>query len=596
MRNLTTRRIAIFALSLSLVFALAVGTFLPQSNAQKAGVVRSTSRQNARASRPRLVLLIVVDQFRYDYLERFGDLFVANGIKRLLKNGASWTEANYDHMPTYTSPGHATLMTGTWPSENGIVGNNWFERETGERVSSVTDDNTLLLGGKEGEKGASPRRLMASTVGDEMRLATNDRAKVIGISVKNRSAILPAGRHANAAYWFSTNTGNMVSSTYYFNHLPEWVERFNQKRMANKFFGAKWDRLLPEAEYLKRAGADAPGWEDIGAAKDTNTFPHIITGGASEPGKAFYNALDYSPFSNDILVAFAEEAIKSEALGADSDTDLLSVSFSGNDYVGHRFGPYSQEAMDISLRVDRQIAALLEGVDARVGLQNTIVIFTADHGVAPIPEHAAAINLPGMRIKADVLLKSIRAAIKDHYGRGRSADDYVQTFKYDNKSLDGFINANIYFNFEALKRDGIGAEEFARAIGDAAMTVSGCTRYFTRWQLESGATLQSDLIARRVRNGFYSQRSGDVILVFQPFSIFVTDPDDPSDPRDPATHGSPYSYDTHVPLIIMGNNLKAGRYLQSASPADIAPTLANILGLQAPSNATGRVLEEGIKR
>lgn len=596
MINLITRRVAILALSLSLVFALQAGTLAGHSYAQKTRGVQVSAKPSTQASHPRLVLLIVVDQFRYDYLERFGDLFVANGIKRLLKNGASWTEANYDHMPTYTAPGHATLMTGTWPSENGIVGNDWFERETGKRVSSVTDDNTLLLGGKEGEKGSSPRRLMASTLGDEMRLATNDRAKVIGISLKNRSAILPAGRHANAAYWFSTNTGNIVSSTYYFRSLPEWVGRFNKTRMADKFFGAKWDRLLPEAEYLKRAGADAPGWEDIDTATDTNTFPHVITGGAKAPGKDFYKALDYSPFGNEILVAFSEEAIARESLGADADTDLLSVGFSSNDYVGHRFGPYSHEAMDISLRVDRQIAALLDDVDSRVGLQNTLVIFTADHGVAPIPEHAAAINLPGLRIKADDVLKAVKAAIKDQYGQGRNADDYIQSFKVGNKERDGFINANVYFNFAALKRDGIGVEEFARVVGDAAMTVAGGARFFTRRQLESGAIPPSDLVARRVLHGFYSQRSGDVLLVFQPFSILVTEPDDPTDPRDPTTHGSPYSYDTHVPLIIMGNNLKAGRYIESASPADIAPTLANILGVQAPSNATGRVLEEGLKR
>src|ERR1051325_9536904 len=308
--------------------------------------------------RPRLVLLIVVDQFRYDYLERFGDLFAANGLRRLLRDGASWTQSNYDHVPTYTAPGHATMMTGAYPAETGIIGNEWLERPA-KRVTSVSDESVKLLGGGPNDIGASPSRLMASTVGDELRLATNDRSKVIGISVKDRSAILPAGRHANAAYWFSTTSGNMVSSTYYFKQLPAWVTAFNATRPADKYFGAKWDRLLPEDEYLKRAGPDSPSWETVTNAGDTNAFPHTITGGKTSPGQAFYWRLDYSPFTNDMLVSFTEQAIVNERLGEDDDTDVLTVSFSANDYVGHRYGPYSQEVMDVTLRVDRQIATLL---------------------------------------------------------------------------------------------------------------------------------------------------------------------------------------------------------------------------------------------
>ena len=309
------------------------GTFIEQSSLP--------SSSNAPSTRPRLVLLLVVDQFRYDYLERFGDLFVANGLRRLMRDGAWWTSAAYDHVPTYTAPGHATLMTGTWPAESGIIGNDWFDRETGSSVTSVSDPAAKLLGGEEGGKASSPRRLLASTLGDELRLATLRRSKVIGISVKDRSAILTAGRGATAAYWYSARTGQMVSSDYYFNQVPQWVISFNNTRPADKYFGARWERLLPEAEYTKRAGPDAPEWEKIGAAKDTNTFPHTITGGASAPGPAFYDDLPRSPFANDLLIAFAEQAIASEQLGQDDDTDILSLSLSANDYVGHRFGPYS---------------------------------------------------------------------------------------------------------------------------------------------------------------------------------------------------------------------------------------------------------------
>ncbi len=594
MKNMPpARRSIAFIVSLLLVF----GSFIKASaqgsatgrTASTPALQSSTQKTNATpGKRPRLVLLIVVDQFRYDYLERFDDLFVKNGLKRLLRDGGSWTQANYDHMPTYTAPGHATMMTGAWPAETGIVGNDWPDRDSGKLVSSVTDTTSVLLGGAEGETASSPRRLMASTLGDELRLQTNDRSKVIGVSSKDRSAILPAGRHANAAYWFNQRTGSMVSSNYYFNQLPAWVQSYNQTRPADKFYGQKWERLLPESEYLKRAGLDSPVWENIGNAPgDTNAFPHTVTGGAPSPNTNFYLALDFTPYSNDMLLSFAQQAITNERLGEDDDTDVLSVSFSANDYVGHRYGPYSQEAMDITLRVDRSIAALLDFVNARVGLQNTLVAFTADHGVAPIPEHANALGLPGGRIKGEDVLRAMRLGISARYNPKNAqpdpTNDYVQKFG----DRDGFYNGNLYFNTAALKRDGINPEEIERVACEAAMTVPGIIRCFTRTQLQSGAIAPADPVARRVSHGFYPRRSGEVIVVYEAFkyldAITIA-----------ATHGSPYSYDTHVPLIIMGGGITPGSYLQSATPADIAPTLAAVLGVQAPSNTVGRVLIEGI--
>jgi len=547
---------------------------------------------NTQPKRPRLVLLIAVDQYRYDYLERFGDLFVANGFRRLLREGASWTESNYDHMPTYTAPGHGTLMTGAYPAETGIIGNEWLDRASGKRVTSVSDETVKPLGGAPNELAASPSRLMTSTVGDELRLATNDRAKVIGISVKDRSAILPAGRHANAAYWFSTTSGNMVSSTYYFNQLPAWVTTFNSTRSADKYFGAKWERLLPEDEYVKRAGPDSPSWEVVSGSGDTNAFPHTITGGTTAVGQAFYWALDYSPFSNDILVSFAQEAIVKEQLGQDDDTDVLTVSFSANVYVGHRYGPYSQEVMDVTLRVDRQIAALLDFVDARVGLSNTVVALTADHGVSPIPEHAAILGLGGARLNTADLFAAVKKALTAKYNpQGKSPDpsaDYLLKYSEGATMREYFINGNLYFNYDALRRDSVNVEEVSQVIVAAALTVPGVARCFSRTQLLRGATSITDPIERRVLHGFSPARSGDVVVVPEPFKYLgdtIT-----------ATHGSPYSYDTHVPMIIMGTGVKPGQYLEAATPADIAPTLSALLRITPPSNAMGRVLIEALRK
>ncbi|MFL6228680.1 MAG: alkaline phosphatase family protein [Pyrinomonadaceae bacterium] len=593
------------ALWLALTGVAFAGTFAPQpTGAAQQGTASTSQGQTARRGaavapvaefvRPRLVLLVVVDQFRADYLERFGDLFAQNGLRRLTRQGASWTNANYDHVPTYTAPGHATTMTGTWPSDNGIVANDWYDREAGRVVSNVSDPEDKvaadgkyqsrwrLFGGGADEHASSPRRLTASTLGDELRLATNDRAKVIGISVKDRAAILPAGRHANAAYWFSSVTGNMVSSSYYFDDLPAWVKRFDDARPADKFFGRKWDYLLgDDAEYVRRQGADAPPWETIGNVPgDTNKFPHTVTGGADKPGAAFYAALDYTPFSNDLLVDFAEQAIDNEALGQDADIDVLTVSFSADDYVGHRYGPDSHEVMDVTLRVDRQIGALLDFVDQRVGLQHTLVVFTADHGVAPIPERAAAMGLPGGRVSNADVLSAVRNSVRARFSKSGDKDttaDYVS---------EPFVNGNVFFNTVALRRDGVDRDEAERAACDGALTVPGVSRCFTRARLEAGDAAPLDAVARRVLHGFNQRRSGDCVVIVEPFK-YLGD-------TIPATHGSPYNYDTHVPLIVMGAGLVAGRYSQSATPADIAPTLANLLRVQPPSNATGRILAEAL--
>ncbi|HKY41472.1 MAG TPA: alkaline phosphatase family protein [Pyrinomonadaceae bacterium] len=545
---------------------------------------------SSEQNRPRLVLLIVVDQFRYDYLDRFGDLFVANGLRRLMREGASWSQSNYDHMPTYTAPGHATMMTGAYPAESGIIGNEWLDRPSGFRITSVADATTKLLGDNPNANGASPHRLIGSTVGDELRLATNGRSKVVGVSIKDRSAILPAGRNANAAYWLSTATGHMVSSTYYFKELPGWVTAFNNAKPADKYFGAKWERLLPENEYVKRAGPDTPSWETVaGTTGDTNAFPHTITGGAKWPERSFYVHLDHSPFVNELLLSFAQQAIINEQLGQDDDTDVLTVSFSGNDYVGHRFGPYSHEAMDVVLRTDRQIAALLDFVNTRVGLSNTLIAFTADHGVSPIPEQAQELGLGGARLKLVDLFATINKAISTRYNpQGKSPDPTADYLVKWNEGGTAFINGNLYFNYDALRRDGVSVEEFSQVVVAAALTFPGVARAFSRVQLLRGATSITDPIERRVLHGFYPARSGDVVIVAEPFKYLgdgIT-----------ATHGSAYSYDTHVPTIIMGAGVNAGRYFEPATPADIAPTLSALLRITPPTNATGRVLIEAVRK
>ncbi|HEX8355024.1 MAG TPA: alkaline phosphatase family protein [Pyrinomonadaceae bacterium] len=579
----TLRRPAAALLLLALLLAFTTPAAAQRRRGAPAPAADSRAAAEAArrpARRPRLVLLIAVDQFRYDYLERFGDLFGAGGVGRLLREGATWAECNYDHVPTETAPGHATMMTGAWPAETGIIANDWYDRAEGKRVNNVQDDAVRPLGGGDKESASSPRNLLASTLGDQLKLASAGRSRVVGISSKNRGAILPAGRMADAAYWYSTQTGQFVSSTYYFERLPDWVARFNAARPADKLFGARWERLLPAAEYERRAGPDDPPWEK-GTDKRSYVFPHVLDGGLQAPGPAFYSALDYSPYSNDLVLSLAEAALANERMGEDADTDLLTVSFSANDIVGHRYGPYSHEVMDITLRLDRQVARLLDAVEARVGLANTVVVFTADHGVAPSPEHSAALRLPGGRVRVTDVLTAVRNRIRARYGKSAERDtteDYIQIYS----------NGHIYFNRAALERDGVRQEEIERVAGEAALTVPGVSRYFTRTQLAAGAVSPGDAVARRVLHGYNPRRSGDVVVIQEAYKYL-------SDYVSIANHGTPYRYDTHVPLVIMGGGVAPGRYLQPSTPADIAPTLARILNGEPPSNAVGRVLSEAIK-
>jgi predicted AlkP superfamily pyrophosphatase or phosphodiesterase len=576
--------------------------------------------QNTTKPRPRLVLVIVADQFRYDYLSRFGPLFGKNGLRRLMREGATWTNANFDYVPTKTAPGHTAIMTGAPPAVTGIIANEWIDRSTAKKVTAVGDIGARLLGGGPTESASSPWRLLASTVGDELRLATGEAAKVIGISDKPRAAILPVGRNANAAYWLSSESGNVVSSDYYSKQLPDWLLAFNRTRPLDKYFGARWERLLPEREYLKRAGPDAPPWEKIEAAPGfTNAFPHVITGGAEKPGTLYYDALDHSPFVNDVLVSLTEHAITNEQLGKDEITDLLSVSLSGTDHVGHRFGPYSQEVMDTVVRLDRQIERLLDFVDARVGLQNTVVAFSSDHGVAPLWDYSAVQGVGKTRIGHREVMRLIRAAISARYS---ATANYIFQYNESGLSKDSIINGNVYFDLDALGRDGVSLDEITELAGQAVSKLPGIAQYYTRSQLEKcrtavhARTSNADLgrnqttsadtgssrstpntrhrapcltdpIGSRVLRGFNPERSGDLIFVQKEFYYL-------GDSADPTSHGTPYAYDTHVPVILMGRGIKLGKYRRAATPSGIAPTLSALLGIKPPNKSQARILSEAL--
>ncbi len=551
----------------SLCFILAVSNHISTSTASAQQRRRAANASQNGAKKVRLVVGIVIDQFRADYLTRFEDQFGEGGFKRLLKEGAVFTNANYIHSPTYTACGHATFMSGATPALNGIVGNEWFDRESGRRVTSVSDGKFKLLGGKEGASGMSPSKLLGSTIGDELKLANNGQSKVIGVSFKDRSAILPAGKRPNGSYWYDSNTGNLVSSSYYFSDLPEWVTRFNREMRPDRFFGKRWERSLPESGYQRSTADDMP-YEKFAAG---NKFPYTITGGEEHPGPRFYSHFEYTPFANDYLVDFAKAAIENERLGEDDVTDLLTVSFSANDLVGHAYGPYSHEVQDITLKTDRTLAEFFKYLDQKVGLDRTVVVLTADHGVAPVPEQVQQYGYGG-KIEPKSVADAVQNALNQRFG--------------EEKWFLAFVNGNVYLDEAVVERRKVDVEEVERAASQAVLKIPGVGHCFTRSQILSGRLPQT-MIARRVANGFHGHRNGNLVVVPQPF-FFINE-------GVTTTHGTPYTYDTHVPVIFLGAGVAAGAYYTACSPADIAPTLAALLKIQTPSSSIGRILGDAIK-
>jgi hypothetical protein len=391
----------------------------------------------------------------------------------------------------------------------------------------------------------------------------------VGISFKDRAAVLPAGKHPNGAYWFDSILGTFVSSTYYFPDLPAWVKEFNQNnRPAEKYFGARWERLLPNAAYQRSLPDDSP-YEKSPLG---NTFPHIINGGESKPGKLFYENFEESPFANDYTAAFVKAAIEGEKLGQDDYTDLLTVSFSANDKVGHSFGPYSQEVEDITLRTDRLLADLFSYIDQKIGLANTLIVLTADHGVVPLPEHSQVIGLGGGRFASKTLTDAIKTVLNKRFGEAAW--------------ILATVNGNIYFDYDVIERRKVNRQEVERVGCEAALKLQGVGQCFTRTQLLFGPLPPGGYSAQAAR-GFNAERSGDLVIVVKPFYLQRSEYG--------TSHSTPYSYDTHVPIIFYGAGIVPGSYANASSPSDIAPTLSTLLKIEPPSNTVGRVLTEAIK-
>ena len=503
---------------------------------------------SAYNSHPKLVVVIVIDQFRGDYLERYRDQFGDGGFRLFLDHGAYFTDCNFDYANTRTGPGHSTLFTGAYTDGHGFLANDYWDFKNKRAVPFVEDDKTKLLGVPGDKVGASPHHLMADTLGDELKLATQGRAHVFGISLKDRAAVLPAGYAGDAAYWIEPKSGLWVTSTYYRSDLPKWVQDFNSSNRAAKY----WDR----------------DWKDAQGNLLRSTA-HRKEKDGSDAG--FYEVIGSTPIGNEYELEFAKELVVYENLGSGPVTDLLAISLSPNDILGHQGGPDASEMKTMALALDRELADFFNFLGHQIGLANVWIALSADHGISALPEAAKAMRIPAASMDGANLDGQINTALAAKFSPGHPAV-YVK-MEYPM----AWLNEEAFAAVQVKERD-------AETAAGEAMKRAGLRDYYTKWQLAEGA-VPNTALGRKYLNS-YSQEGGWWVMgVPDPYTI---------GPARGADHTSPYTYDTHVPLAFYGLPFQTGVYRTHAEPVDLAPTIASLLGINAPTHSRGRVLTEAV--
>ena len=511
---------------------------------------------------PKLIVGIVIDQMRYDYLAKYYKKFSENGFKKLLIHGFNCKNTNFNYAPTYTGPGHASIYTGTTPSFNGIIGNNWYVRDTGKTIY-VTDDASVRTVGSASVKPGkmSPHNLLASTIGDELRLYSNMKSKVVAVSLKDRAAILPGGHLSNGSYWFDSESGNFITSTYYTEKLPQWVTGFNSKHLAEKYLSQPWNTLLPIGEYTESAKDDNP-YEGLYATETKPVFPHNLPAMYS---KTDYEVLRSTPFGNSITKDIALAALEGENLGKGDYTDFLAISFSSTDYIGHKMGPQSVEVEDTYLRLDLDLAEIITYLEKNYGKDNFLLFLTADHAAAYVPQELMDYKMNAGYFSSEKFSVALKVFL-------------AQTYQ-DTNLVSCVINNQVYLNHKLLKQKNINPQSIENDIASFAITFEGVANAYTSFQL-NGETLKNKA-AELIQNGFYIKRSGDIALLLEPEWL-----DDYG--HTGTSHGSAYSYDTHVPLLWYGLEIKPGYTSEPIDITDIAPTIASFLNIMAPNASTGK--------
>ena len=544
----------------TMLFLRFVILFIILLNFYNVSAQKKTSVENLR--RPKLVVGIVVDQMRSDYIERYWDKLGNGGFKKLMNDGFNCKNAKYNYVPTYTGPGHASIYTGTTPCLHGIIANDWYNRLNDSSVYCVQDDDVQTIGapGKAGKM--SPKNLLVTTITDELRLATNFKAKVFGVSMKDRGSILPSGHSANAAYWFDAGTGNFITSSFYMNDLPEWAKNWNNKKIANEYLSKPWNTLYPIAQYTASTVDDTP-YEQPYSKETRPVFPYDLP----KLRKENFELLRRTPFGNTVTKEFAGEIIKNEKMGEDDITDFLTISFSCTDYVGHQFGTNSIETEDTYLRLDKDLEEFINQLDADIGKGNYLIFLTADHAAIQNPKYLSDHKIPAGLFDIKKVKEELNLFMTNTYGEGKWISD-----------LD---NDQVYFNKSLMVSKTLDLDKVADKVASFLMDFKGVSNTITVKTLEENEFRNG--IKNLVQNGFNHKRSGDVIIILEPGLIEygITG----------STHGSAYSYDTHIPLLWYGWNIKSGSSVEQVFITDIAPTLSMLLNIEFPNGCTGKPIE-----
>lgn len=534
----------------------------------------SIAQNVAPVDPPRLVVGIVVDQMRQEYLYRYYPKFGDDGFKRLINEGFMLRNAHYNYAPTVTGPGHASVYTGTTPSLHGIIGNDFYDKQLKKMVNCVGDPLYAATDSDSPSGHVSPWRMLSSTVTDELKLFTNRQAKVIGVSIKDRGAVLPAGHIADAAYWFDARSGRFITSTYYLKEVPSWVKAFNAKNLSSIYLSQEWKTLLPLDQY-KESGPDQSPYERKLEGKSAAVFPYDLKSLRGKNGE--FELLPLTPFANDLVSEFARATITSEKMGKDAVPDFLCVSYSATDAVGHQTGPRSVEVEDVYIRLDRNIADLLKKLDQEVGQGNYVVFLTADHGVADVPQLLKDNGVPAGYFN-DEHVKSLLTDFLGNYFPGKDL-------------IANISNGQVFLNQEAFqgapKTTGMDLFIVSELIGRFLLAQDGVSNFYTEAMLRQGR-FDEDGIKGKIIRGYHQKRSGDVVFTLEPGWI-------ESNTVAGTTHGSPYAYDTHVPVLFYGKGIKKGSSVKYHPITDIAPTISVLLNISFPNSCTGKPVEEIFK-
>jgi predicted AlkP superfamily pyrophosphatase or phosphodiesterase len=529
------------------------------------GQQKSNAVADGLKTTPKLVVGIIVDQMRYDYLPRFYDRFGDSGFKRLVEEGFNCKNNHFNYAPTTTGPGHTSVYTGTAPTTHGVIANGWYDKTTGEDVYCAGDDRYRSVGTDSDAGQMSPHRMTVTTITDQLRLATQMRGKTIAVAMKDRGAVLPGGHTANAAYWFhGQDEGKFITSSFYMDELPKWVADFNASDAAERY-KIPWNALKPVDSYLE-SGTDKNEYERLFDGEKSPEFPHDLPKLWDTNGK--FDMIKVTPYGNSLTADFAIAALEAEKLGTDATTDFLAVSFSSTDYVGHQFGVNSKEVEDVYLRLDEDLGRLFKALDQKVGQGEYTVFLTADHGGMDVAAYLTDSKIPAGNISWD----DSKAKFDEFLSKTFGTTDIVEKFS----NYQFFLDQKAIQNLDMSKR------EVQETIANEVLTYEGVEHVYTAYQMWQNEYTQG--ISHLIQNGYHQKRSGDVIVVLKPDYVSYSDTG--------STHGSPYSYDTHTPLLFYGKGIPKGSTSSRTEIPDIAATIASLLGIAFPSGATGQPIVE----